>query len=289
MATYETAAPQYIEVNGTRFAYLQFGSATATKVPLVFLQHFRGTFDHWDPELINPIAAVRPVILIDNSAVGKSNGTIPGTFAGWAQNIIHVVKALGIDQIDLVGFSMGGFAAQMVALNSPSLVRKLILAGTGPSAGDGVEAGDGQAFQRLATASNEQESRDAFLATFYSPTEKKQASGDQWWRRMNAARLNRSDYVDPEGTTAQIGAVIRWSDPEFAAEGSYDRLHELELPVFIANGDNDVLIPTNNSFVMFKKLTNANAHLHIFPDVGHGFLNEYADQFSKFINIFLDA
>jgi pimeloyl-ACP methyl ester carboxylesterase len=93
--------------------------------------------------------------------------------------------------------------------------------------------------------------------------------------------------VGPEGTRNQIGAVIRWSNLDFAAEGSYDRLHELQVPVLIANGD--IIIPTNNSWVMFKKLVNADAHLHLFPDVGHGFLNEYADQFSKLINIFLDA
>jgi pimeloyl-ACP methyl ester carboxylesterase len=106
---------------------------------------------------------------------------------------------------------------------------------------------------------------------------------------MTMARSNRSDYVDPEGTQTQIGAVVRWANRDFAFEGSYDRLQELQIPVLIANGDNDIIIPTNNSWIMFKKLVNADAHLHLFPDVGHGFLNEYADQFSKLINIFLDA
>ncbi|KAJ5444844.1 uncharacterized protein N7458_008716 [Penicillium daleae] len=241
MTTYEKADPQFVEVNSTRFAYLRFGSTDKTQVPLVFLQHFRGTFDHWDPELINPIAAIRPVILIDNSGVGKSS------------------------------------------------VHKLILAGTGPSAGDGVEASDPLATQRLATASNEQQSHDAFLSAFYTLSERKQALGDRWWRRMTMARSNRSDYVDPEGTQTQIGAVVRWANRDFAFEGSYDRLQELQIPVLIANGDNDIIIPTNNSWIMFKKLVNSNAHLHLFPDVGHGFLNEYADQFSKLINIFLES
>ncbi|KAF7163051.1 hypothetical protein CNMCM5623_008071 [Aspergillus felis] len=289
MTTYETAEPRFVEVNGTRFAYLRFGSTAKTQVPLVFLQHFRGTFDHWDPELINPIAASRPVILVDNSGVGKSGGVIPDIFAAWADNIISFVKALNLPQIDLFGFSMGGFVAQMVALNAPAIVRKLVLAGTGPSAGDGVEAGDASAFQHLATESNEQEAHDAFLSTFYSLSERKQALGNRWWKRMTTARSNRSAYVGPEGTQVQIGAVVRWSNRDFALEGSYDRLQELQMPVLIANGDSDIIIPTNNSWVMFKKLVNADAHLHLFPDVGHGFLNEYADQFSKLINIFLDA
>jgi pimeloyl-ACP methyl ester carboxylesterase len=289
MTTYGTAEIQYVEVNGTRFAYLRFGSIAKTEVPLVFLQHFRGTFDHWDPELIDPIATVRLVILIDNSGVGKSSGTVPGTYAEWAQNVIDVVKALNIPQVDLLGFSMGGFVAQMTALNAPTVVRKLILAGTGTSAGEGVEGGDPLATQRLATASNEQEAHDAFLTAFYSLTPKKQALGDTWWKRMNAARSNRSDYIGSEGTNAQIGAIVRWVNRDFASEGSYDRLHELKIPILIANGDNDILVPTVNSWVMFKKLTNADAHLHLFPDVGHGFLNEYAGQFSELINIFLDA
>lgn len=289
MTTYETAEPHFIEVNATKFAYLRFGSTARTRVPLVFLQHFRGTFDHWDPELINPIAAVRPVILIDYSGVGKSNGVVPGTYTAWASNVIDVIRALNIPQVDLLGFSMGGFAAQLVALNAPTIVRKLILAGTGPSAGDGVEAGDATVTQLLAAASTDREAHDAFLSAFYTLSERKQDVGNRWWSRMTAARSDRSTYVGPEGTQAQIGAVIRWSDPEYASEGSYDRLHELRLPVLVANGDNDIIIPTNNSLVLFKKLVNADAHLHLFPDVGHGFLNEYADQFSKLINIFLDA
>ncbi|KAL7895455.1 Alpha/Beta hydrolase protein [Trichoderma sp. SZMC 28014] len=288
MASYATAEPQFVEVNGTRFAYLRFGSAAKNTVPLVFLQHFRGTFDHWDPQLIDPISTTREVILLDNSGVGKSNGTVPETYTGWADNVAQVVKALGISQIDLFGFSMGGFAAQMTALNYPALVRKLILAGTGPSAGEGIEAGDSAAFGRLAAASNDEEEHGGFLEAFYSLTPSKQTLGDKWWQRMTTARSNRSDYVGPEGTKAQIGAVLRWSNREHSSEGSYDRLHEIKIPVLVANGDNDILIPTVNSWVMFKRLTNADAHLHLYPDVGHGFLNEYAGQFSSLVVQFLD-
>jgi pimeloyl-ACP methyl ester carboxylesterase len=288
-ATYSTAENKFINVNGVQFAYRWFGSSVNTNVPLVPLIHFRGTMDHWDPNLIDPIAAVRPVILIDNSGVGRSEGTIPPTYASWADNIINVLKALELHQIDLLGFSMGGFVAQMVALNEPGLVRRLILAGTGPSAGEGVEAGDPQPTMRLATAATEKEHHDGFLETFYSLTEKKQTLGDTWWKRMTTSRSDRSPYVDAEGTQLQVGAAMRWGDPEYRAEGSFDRLHEIKIPVLIANGAKDILIPTVNSWVLFRRLTHADAHLHLFPDVGHGFLNEYADQFSKLINMFLDA
>ncbi|PON21919.1 hypothetical protein TGAM01_v209175 [Trichoderma gamsii] len=204
------------------------------------------------------------------------------TYAEWADNVAQVVKALGISQIDLFGFSMGGFAAQMAALNYPTLVRKLILAGTGPSAGEGIEGGDSAAFGRLAAASNDEEEHGGFLEAFYSLTPTKQTLGDKWWKRMTTARSNRSDYVGPEGTKAQIDAVLRWSNREHASEGSYDCLHEIKIPVLVANGDNDILIPTVNSWVMFKRLTNADAHLHLYPDVGHGFLNEYAAMLEYF-------
>lgn len=289
MTTYATADPKFVEANGIRFAYLRFGSSTNSKTPLVFLQHFRGTFDHWDPKLVDPIAAVREVILLDNSGVGKSSGSIPETYAGWADNVALVVKALKIPQVDILGFSMGGFAAQMVALNHPALVHRLILAGTGPSAGEGVEAGDAGVFQALAAASDDNEEHDGFLAGFYSLTPKKQGLADKWWTRMVEARSNRSNYVGPDGVKAQIAAVIRWTNRDFASEGSYDRLHELKIPVLVANGDGDIIIPTVNSWVMFRRLINADAHLHIFPDTGHGFLNEYADQFSSMVNTFLDA
>ena len=287
MATYATAEPKFVEANGIRFAYLRFGSTSSvTKVPLVCLQHFRGTFDHWDPELIDPIATAREVILIDNSGVGKSGGAVATTYAGWAENVIHIVKALGLGQIDLFGFSMGGFAAQMVALNHPDFIRRLILGGTGPSAGEGLEAGDSDAFKRLATASNDDEEHDGFLSAFYSLTNKKQDTGNTWWSRMTTARSNRSDYLGAEGTGAQIAAVMRWNDREYASEGSYDRLSEIKIPVLVANGDNDILVPTVNSWVMFRRLSDA--HLHLYPDTGHGFLNEYAAHFSGLINQFLD-
>ncbi|KAI5463899.1 Alpha/Beta hydrolase protein [Mariannaea sp. PMI_226] len=289
MTTYANAIPQSVEVNGTRYAFLRFGSSAKTEVPLVFLQHFRGTFDHWDPALIDPIARVREVVLLDNSGVGKSSGSVPQTYAEWADNVALVAKVLNIPKIDVLGFSMGGFAAQMVALNYPALVRKLILAGTGPSTGDGIEAGDAKIFQALATASTDQEEYDGFLAGFYSLSPKKQALGDNWWKRMAEARSDRSNYLGPEGTQAQIAAVVRWSDPSFASEASYNRLHEIKIPVLVANGDGDIIIPTVNSWIMFKKLVNAEAHLHLYPDSGHGFLNEYADQFSSLVNSFLEA
>ncbi|KAK9427083.1 Alpha/Beta hydrolase protein [Lipomyces doorenjongii] len=287
MSTYETAKDQYIQAKGVKYAYRYFGASNG--IPLVLNIHFRGTVDHWDPNLINPIAATRPIILIDNSGVGQSSGEIPESYTAWAQNIVDVIDALEIKQVDVFGFSMGGFVAQLIALNAPHLVRKLILAGTGPSAGAGVQNGNPEYLGILASATTEEENNNGFLRTFYSLSEKKQALGELWWKRMTSARPNRADYVGPDGTQRQIAAAKKWLGGEFREDGSYDRLDQIKIPVFVANGSNDLLIPTENSWVLWKRLVNAEAHLHIFPDSGHGFLNEYADMFSKQIIEFLDA
>jgi len=133
MSTQQTAKTLYTSVNGINFAYRRLGQSTGT--PLVMLQHFRGTMDHWDPATINRLASQRPTILMDDSGVRKIGGEVPTTYAGWADNVIALLGALGIERIDLLGFSMAGCVAQMVALNAPQLVQRLILAATCPSMG----------------------------------------------------------------------------------------------------------------------------------------------------------
>jgi len=283
MSTQQTAKTQYVQVNGTNFAYRRFGRSSG--VPLVFLIHFRGTMDHWDPALINPLALTREIILLDNSGVGKSSGEIPDNFTDSANNVISVLSELGIKQIDLLGFSMGGFVAQLVTLNAPGLVRRLILAGTGPSAGEGVETAAPEPFQLLIASSTPTEHEDGFLKTFYTLSEEKQALGRTWWKRINERAVEeRSDYVGPEGVQRQLAAAMKWLGG--ADGGSYDRLPEIKIPVFVANGDDDILVPTANSLVLQKRLPGA--HLHIYPDTGHGFLFEYAALFAQHIILFLD-
>ncbi|RFU24051.1 hypothetical protein B7463_g12289, partial [Scytalidium lignicola] len=246
MTNQQTAKTQSIEANGTKFAYRLFGLTNGT--PLVFLQHFRGTMDHWDPALINPLAKTRPIFLIDNSGVGKSSGQVPDTFGEWAANIVAVVKALSINEIDLLGFSMGGMVAQLVALDYPGLVRRLILAGTGPSVGEGLEQAPEWAFKTLATASSEEENESGFLKTFYSLTDEKQTLGKTWWERINEKTEDRSDYVGPEGTQHQINSIMHWMTPGNSPH-SYDRLGDLRIPVFVAA---DILVPTENSIMLWK-------------------------------------
>ncbi|KJZ75885.1 hypothetical protein HIM_04709 [Hirsutella minnesotensis 3608] len=287
MATYETALDQFVNVNGINFAFRRLGRPLG--VPLVMLMHFRGTMDHWDPALVNPIAAQRPVILIDNAGVGRSDGEVPKTFAGWAQHYIDVVRALGIARADFLGFSMGGCAAQMVALKAPGLVRSLILCGTVPSAGRGVTQAPLDAFNQFKAATTLDEQREAFLATFFTGSPRSRAAGRASWERITKARPARASYVSGESARRQGIAFAKFMDPKQAADASYDRFDELKLPVLIANGSNDMVLPTENSILMWKKLSHANAQLHLYPDAGHGFLYQWAGAFAALINDFLDC
>ncbi|KAF9765962.1 hypothetical protein IL306_001700 [Fusarium sp. DS 682] len=248
-----------------------------------------GTMDHWDPALINPIATKRPVITIDNAGVGRSEGEVPKQYKQWAQYYINVLRALGVNKTDVMGFSMGGCVAQLVALNGQGLVRRLILCGTMPSTGKGVVMAPSlKPFNTLKAAKTEEEHKEAFLMSMFNTSEKSRAAGEAAWKRITNARKDRTNHVDPANAHRQGIAFAKFMDPKQAKDASYDRLEELRIPVLIVNGSEDVLLPTENSIVMWNKMKNAQAQLHLYPDSGHGFLYQYADEFSKLINIFLD-
>jgi pimeloyl-ACP methyl ester carboxylesterase len=286
MSTYETAETKYVSIDGVKHAYRFFGKESG--IPLFLHVHFRGNMDWWDPGFINPLAAKRPILLVDNTGVGRSEGKVGTTFAAWAQTIIDVAHALKISKLDVFGFSMGGFAAQRIAIQAPELTRKLIVAGAGPSAGEGIIGGDPKYFVEVATASTFDEFHSSLKHTFFSHSDKKQAVAEEWIQRMVAARKDRAPLLGETGTQAQIAAVQRWFSGEHREEGSYDQLADITVPTLVANGSNDLLVPTENSIVMWKRLTNTDATLHLYPDSGHGFLNEYHVQFSRLVNEFLD-
>lgn len=286
MSTYETAEDKYIAINGIKHAYRRFGQTSG--IPLFLHVHFRGNMDWWDPGFINPLAAKRPILLVDNTGIGRSEGEVGTTYVAWAQTIIDVAKALKITKLDVLGFSMGGFAVQRIAIQAPELVRKLIVGGAGPSAGEGVVGGDPKFFMEVASASNFEEFHSSLKHTFFSSSEKKQAVAEEWIQRMVNGRKDRAPLLGEKGTQAQIEAVSRWFSGEHREEGSYDQLGDITVPTLVANGSNDLLVPTENSIVLWKGLKNTDATLHLYPDSGHGFLDEYHVQFSRLVNEFLD-
>lgn len=262
--------------------------------------HFRANMDYWDPLLINALAAARPVILFDQAGVGRSSGEVPLTYQGWADDLLAFVNALGLVRIDLLGFSMGGRAVQMVALTAPQLVRKLVLAGTSasepdpPSSKEGLvwprETAPREPIRRLATATTPEEIEDALAYSFFYDDDQGRAAAKAYWNRISernvAGEPRLVDFVDSDtGAKRQIAASRDWDKPN--PRYSFDRLGELEIPVLVCNGDNDVLIPTSRSWEMVCRIPNA--QLVIYPHAGHGFLYQYANLVAKHINLFLDV
>ncbi|KAL7941025.1 Alpha/Beta hydrolase protein [Trichoderma barbatum] len=214
---------EFVDADGIKFAYRRLGSTDG--VPLVLIMHCRGTMDHWDPALIDPLAAKRPVILIDTAGSGRSQGNFPPTMARVAQYFINIITKLGLEQVDIMGFSGCGCNAQMIALNSPKLIRHLILSATTPSIGKGVQIGPANALQKLRTAVTAKEHKSAFISTFFTSSARSQAAGHVAWDRITTGRQNRCDYASLEAAEDQGVAYFNFIDPNNANDGSYDAGH----------------------------------------------------------------
>ncbi|KAF4629666.1 hypothetical protein G7Y89_g8479 [Cudoniella acicularis] len=283
MTTHENAETKFVTVNGIRLAYRQLGLDTG--IPLTMLMHFRGNMDFWDPALINALAKSRPIILLDNAGIGNSDGDVPTSLHGWATHVVALLDALNIKQTDLLGFSMGGGAAQHVALLAPGLIRRLILAGTRTSRTPNTIIGPRDIFAELANAETEAEFKAAIALSFFNPDPHGQAAAQVSWDRIKSRSHGRAPHLSVELAKRQIEAFSKFTEPH--PLNPYERIRELALPVFVANGDNDLLILTINSVELARILPHG--HLHIYPNSGHGFLYQYAELFAKHIDLFLDG
>lgn len=300
--TQQTAPTQYVDSRRSpdvKFAYRRFGKEGT--IPFVFLIYFRGTIDHWDPLLINALAEQREIILVDYPGVGKSTGTVPTIAKDYAAHIIEFLDLLGLRKVDLGGFSLGGVFAQMIALNSaPGQIRRLVVAGSSPSIGEGVQVNSPERATKMRehAAIPVLEYDNSFYYIFYPPTETAQAAGKAWWNRIHERTIEtsgeeRSEYLSTdfadggEGLKRMSQVAPAFFDPAQRADGSYDRLGDLTIPTFIAQGKDDVMLSTVNSYVMQQQMPNA--RLKIYPDSGHGFLFQFAQEFAKDVNDFLDA
>jgi pimeloyl-ACP methyl ester carboxylesterase len=278
-ATHQTASTQFVETNGIRFAYRRFGKPGG--VPLVFNMHFMGTMDHWDPAVTDGFAADREVILFDNAGVSSSSGGVPATFVEMGANAIAFIRALGLQQVDLLGFSIGGLVAQEIALQAPGLVRRLVLVGTGPRSGESMDTGtpEGKAIFG-ATYENPD---DLWLKVHFTPSETSQAAGREFVRRFRLRAENRDPEVSQEAALAQREAIGKWGAKR---ENAWGYLKEIKQPTLVVNGSNDVIIYTVNSFILQQHLPNA--QLILYPDSAHGSLFQYPDLFVGHVSMFLD-
>jgi pimeloyl-ACP methyl ester carboxylesterase len=263
--------------NGTIYAYRRFGKAGPT--PVLFLQHFRGNLDNWDPALIDDIAAEREVILVDNSGVGLSTGTTQCDVTGLARDILAFVDAIGVATVDLFGYSTGGFVAQALVLLRPRLVRRLILAGTAPEGGRGFHRWNDEISGH---ALKDVQSGEDGLYLFFSQTETSQGKGREFIGRIFARERDRDEVPALAVRDSQAEAISGWGIPDMS---KLSRLAGITQPTLVANGNNDIMVPTVNSYLLAGHLPSA--ELIIYPDAGHGFLFQYPHEFAAAVNLFL--
>jgi pimeloyl-ACP methyl ester carboxylesterase len=268
--------------NGVTYAFRRFGAGDSGRTPLVFLQHFRGNLDNWDPLLVDAIAAEREVILLDNTGVGLSTGKVPCTVTEMARDAIVFLDALEIDEVDLLGYSLGGMVAQELALLRPRTVRRLVLAGTGPRGGGHQMHGWIYDIEQAASAANN--GIEELLHIFFDVTDTSRARGREYVQRAFSRTEDKDKPNGLEVARAQYDAIVEWGIPD---PTRLHRLAGITQPTLVANGDNDRMIPTINSQVLADHIPDA--RLRIFPDAAHGFLFQYPTEFAALVNGFLDA
>jgi pimeloyl-ACP methyl ester carboxylesterase len=264
--------------NGIDYAYRDTGGRDGT-VPLVLLQHFRGNLDSWDPALVDALAGSRRVITFDNAGVGGSAGPTPDTIEQMARDAIAFVSALGHSQVDLLGFSIGSFVAQEIALRRPALVRRLILASSAPRGAAGMH---GWAPGVIGAVGTPQTSPEEYLGVFFAASAASQQAGKEALGRMYARTEDRDKATTWATREAQYDAVCAWGIPDHSA---LQRVQALEMPVFIANGDTDPMIRPHYSYLLAGLIPQA--RLKIYPDSAHGFLFQYHAGFAADVEAFL--
>ena len=275
--SHDTAPTQCIEARAVKYAYRRFGAAMGT--PVVFLQHFRCGLDNWDPKVIDGLARNRPVILFNNAGVASSGGEPVVTVSAMAKHVVTFINALGLKQVDLLGFSLGGFVAQQVGIEYPDLIRRVVLAGTGPQGGEGMDSFTPKVAEH---ATRETPVLEDFLYLFFSPSETSQAAGRAFWDR----RHTRTDQDIPSSMAAmgaQAAAIASWG--AVPKTDRYGQLKNIKQPVLVVNGHDDIMVPTINSFILQQRIPNAT--LILYPDSGHGAIFQYPDLFVSHAGTFL--
>jgi pimeloyl-ACP methyl ester carboxylesterase len=279
-ATLETAPTRYIEGRGIRFAYRRLGPpiGTSTGTPLVLLQHFSGNIDAWDPAVVNGLAADRPVIAFDNAGVGRSTGRTPDNVAAMARDAVDFIDLLGLAEVDLLGFSLGGCVAQQIAAEHGRLVRKLILVGTAP------KGGEQHLLAVLQEALSQTDAPDPRLPLFFTKSSASRSAGLAFLKRVKVRKDDRDTDNGTAVTDSQGKALIAWCatpDPGHAT------LHAIRQPTLVVSGSHDTMLPASNAYAMFRELSNA--QLVLYPDSGHGALFQHHEMFVTHVRTFLDA
>jgi pimeloyl-ACP methyl ester carboxylesterase len=280
LVTYTEASTQRVTAgNGIEYAYRELGDGD---VPLVLLQHFRGNLDNWDPALVDALATDRRVVAFDNVGVGATTGATPNTVEDMAHGAIAFLEAMNFQRVDLLGFSLGSFVAQEVALIRPDLLRRVVLASSAPQGAAGMH---GWAPEVIGAVGAPETSPEGYLSVFFAPTKTSLEAGRQAAGRIFGGRTtDRDEPTTWQTRQAQYDAVCAWGIPNHSL---LERVGAIDLPVFVANGDSDPMILPRYSYLLAGLLPNA--RLTIYPDSAHGFLFQHHSRFAADVNAFLDG
>jgi len=274
-----TAPTRFLETNKGKYAYRRFGNGS--RLPLLFLQHFTGTLDNWDPAVTDPLASGREVILFDNAGVGRSSGTVPETVAGMAQHSLTFLDGLGLAQCDVLGFSLGGMVAQQIVQDRPSIFRKMILVGTAPRGGEDIMHIEKPNLAKPLADPNLR-GYAVLQKIFFAPTESSQKAGAAFVERLGQRNEDRDPASGPNVAAAQLAAFREWE--KFTGE-RFASLKSIATPALVVNGIHDELTPVSNSYRLSENLPNA--VLLTYPDSGHGSLFQFHESFTRHASAFL--
>lgn len=262
--------------NGITYVYRELGEKIG--IPIVFFTHLSANLDNWDPRIIDGIAKQHWVITFDNTGVGLSSGQVPGTIKEMAEDAIAFIKALGFKQIDILSFSMGGMIAQELLELEPTLIRKVILTGTGPRGGKGIENVTKISNQDLVRAIFTLKDVKTYL--FFTRTSNGKKKAKEFLARIKERKQNRDKMISLKGYLTQLKAINRWGKSTPAD------LSKIKQPILVVNGEADRMVPTENSYELVQRLPNSK--LVIYKDAGHGAIFQYHEEFTKEVLAFLN-
>jgi pimeloyl-ACP methyl ester carboxylesterase len=267
VTSYKYAPTRTVSAGVVEFAYRELGPKTG--VPLVLVTHLAAVLDNWDPRVVDGLATKHRVIAFDNRGVGASTGTTPKTIQEMAKDAVTFIRALGLTQVDLLGFSMGGMIAQVIVQDEPQLVRKLILAGTGPAGGEGIK--NVTKLSHLDTIRALLTFQDPKQFLFFTRTPDGRRAGKQFLARLKERTDSRDKNITLKSYFSQLAAIHAWG---------LERPHDLSVvrqPVLVANGESDRMVPTSNTVDLARRLPDSD--LVIYPDAGHGGIFQFHQQF----------
>jgi pimeloyl-ACP methyl ester carboxylesterase len=276
ITSYRDAPSRTVTSAGVTYAYRELGPIGG--VPVIFLVHLAATLDNWDPRIIDPIAAGHHVIAFDNRGVGASTGTVPDTVASMADDAYSFITALGFDAVDIFGFSLGGMVAQALVVKHPELIRKLILTGTGPAGGIGIDKVARTTYLDTLRATVIRKDPKEFL--FFNRNDTGKRAARAFVARLEERASERDAPITLKAFRTQLNAIKRWGRATPAD------LSVISRPTLIANGDNDRMVPTILSEDLHRRISGS--ELIIYPDSGHGAIFQYHHEFASATIKFLD-